>query len=123
MRALRPWAPQRYGVRVNAICPWATDTQLLGVKDMWVREKMPLNAPEDVGRVIVQCASDNTLNGTAVFVTGGRFFDTEEGVTRTLPQWMGEKNAKIFLKGQALLGLGDNWTAAGVNTNKTPSRL
>ena len=27
MRALRPWAPLKYGVRVNAICPWATDTQ------------------------------------------------------------------------------------------------
>lgn len=113
MRALRPWAPSRYGVRVNAICPWATDTQLLGVKDMWVREKMPMNTPDDVGRIIVQCSADGALNGTAVFVTGGRFFDTEEGVTRTLPQWMGAENAEIFFKGQELLGMGDNWTDAG----------
>ncbi len=36
MRALRPWAPVKYGVRANAICPWATDTQLLaGVKERW----------------------------------------------------------------------------------------
>lgn len=117
MRALRPWAPRRYGVRVNAICPWATDTQLLGVRDMWIREGMPLNTPADVGRIIAQCAADDGLNGTAVFVTGGRFFDTEEGVTRTLPQWMGEENAELFLKGQELLGMGDNWTVAGVNPN------
>ncbi|KAH8766150.1 hypothetical protein F5883DRAFT_617559 [Diaporthe sp. PMI_573] len=110
MRALRPWAPLRYGVRVNALCPWATDTQLLGVKEKWVREKMPLNTPTDVGKIILQCSSDRGLNGKAVFITGGRFFDTEEGVDRTLPQWMGEQNAKEFLKGQELLGLGDGWT-------------
>lgn len=105
MRALRPWAPQRYGVRVNALCPWATDTQLLGVKEKWVKEKMPLNTPTDVGKIILQCSADRGLNGRAVFITGGRFFDTEEGVDRTLPQWMGEQNAKEFLKGQELLGL------------------
>lgn len=105
MRALRPWAPQRYGVRVNALCPWATDTQLLGVKEKWVKEGMPLNTPTDVGKIILQCSSDRGLNGKAVFITGGRFFDTEEGVDRTLPQWMGEQNAKEFLKGQELLGL------------------
>lgn len=105
MRALRPWAPLKYGVRVNALCPWATDTQLLGVKEKWVKEKMPLNTPTDVGKIILQCSADRGLNGKAVFITGGRFFDTEEGVDRTLPQWMGEQNAKDFLKGQELLGL------------------
>lgn len=94
MRALRPWAPPRYGVRVNALCPWATDTQLLGVKERWVQEKMPLNTPTDVGKIILQCSADKGLNGRAVFITGGRFFDTEEGVDRTLPQWMGEKTPR-----------------------------
>lgn len=105
MRALRPWAPLRYGVRVNALCPWATDTQLLGVKEKWLKEKMPLNTPTDVGKIIIQCSADRGLNGKAIFITGGRFFDTEEGIDRTLPQWMGEQNAKEFLKGQELLGL------------------
>lgn len=105
MRALRPWAPLKYGVRVNALCPWATDTQLLGVKDKWVKEKMPLNTAHDVGKIMLQCSADQNLNGKAVFVTGGRFFDTEEGIDRTLPQWMGEENAKEFLKGQEILGL------------------
>jgi len=106
MRALRPWAPVKYGVRANAICPWATDTHLLsGVKDKWVKEKMPMNTPENVARLILQCAADKALNGTAVFVSGGRGFDTEEGINRTLPQWMGEENAKQFLRGQEVLGL------------------
>lgn len=106
MRALRPWAPIKYGLRANAICPWATDTQLLGgVKERWVKEKMPTNTPDDVARFILQCCADKDLNGTAVFVSGGRGFDTEEGINRTLPQWMGEQNSVEFLRGQDILGL------------------
>lgn len=106
MRALRPWAPLKYGVRVNAICPWATDTQILsGVKGRWVEENMPMNTPLDVGKILLQCSADQALNGKAVVVTGGRYFDTEEGTDRTMPQWMGEENAKEFLKGQEILGL------------------
>ena len=109
MRALRPWAPLKYGVRANAICPWATDTQLLGdVKSRWVKEEMPMNSPEDVARMIIQSAIDQNLNGKAIFVTGGRGFDTEEGIDKTQSQWMGEKNSSQFLKGQAILGLVSN---------------
>lgn len=106
MRALRPWAPVRYNVRANAICPWATDTQILaGVRKRWVEENMPLNQPEDVAKMILQCSADSKMNGRAVYVAGGRGFDTEEGHNRTLPQWLGEDNAKIWLKGQEILGL------------------
>lgn len=105
MRALRPWAPQTYGVRANAICPWATDTQLFAQRDRWLAEKLPMNQPRDVAKIIVQCSADAALNGTAVFVAGGKFFDTEVGIARTLPQWMGETNAKEWLRGQEVLGL------------------
>jgi NAD(P)-dependent dehydrogenase (short-subunit alcohol dehydrogenase family) len=106
MRALRPWAPKRFGVRANAICPWATDTQLLaGVRQRWVDERMPMNQPDDVARMIIQCAADGNMNGQAVYVAGGRGFDTEEGINKTLPQWMGEENAAVWLKGQQVLGL------------------
>ncbi|KAK3986074.1 hypothetical protein QBC44DRAFT_248925 [Cladorrhinum sp. PSN332] len=110
MRALRRFAPQKYSVRANAICPWATDTQLLsGVKQAWEKEKMPMNTPQDVAKMILQCAADGELNGKAVFVAGGRGFDTEEGIERTLPEWMGRENAEVFLRGQEILGLGGDW--------------
>ncbi|KAK4161156.1 hypothetical protein QBC43DRAFT_358209 [Cladorrhinum sp. PSN259] len=109
-RALRSYAPHHYSVRVNAICPWATDTQLLsGVKTAWEKEKMPMNTPADVAKFILQCAADSNLNGKAVFVAGGRGFDTEEGIDSTIGQWMGEENAEVFLKGQEVLGLGGDW--------------
>lgn len=106
MRALRPYTPLRYGVRVNAICPWATDTQLLaGVKDKWVQEKLPLNQPADVAGMILQCAADPSLNGRSVFVAGGKGIDTEEGYDRTQGQWMGEQLAEEWNRGQHVLGL------------------
>ncbi|KIH87784.1 oxidoreductase, short chain dehydrogenase [Sporothrix brasiliensis 5110] len=111
MRALRPYAPRRYGVRVNAICPWATDTQLLaGVVDTWVQEALPLNQPSDVAGLILQCAADATLNGKAVLVAGGTGYDTEEGYDKTQAQWMGEQLSAEFNRGQRVLGLGDGWT-------------
>ncbi|KAK4223576.1 hypothetical protein QBC38DRAFT_516659 [Podospora fimiseda] len=111
MRSLRRFTPSQFnGIRVNAICPWATDTQMLGgVKKNWEKENMPMNTPKDVAKMILQCAADETLNGKAVFVGGGRGFDTEEGIDRTLPEWMGKENAEVFLRGQEVLGLGGDW--------------
>lgn len=106
MRALRPWAPVKYNVRVNAICPWATDTQILaGVRKRWVEEDMPLNRPEDVAKMILQSGADSRLHGKAIYVAGGEGFDTEEGYDRCLPQMLGQRNAKTWLKGQEILGL------------------
>jgi len=107
MRALRPWAPPLHGIRANAICPWATATALLaeGVRERWAEEKLPINSAEDVARQIVQCAADGQLNGKAVFVSGGRGFDTEEGVDKTMGTWMGVENEKEWRRGQVVLGL------------------
>ncbi|KAH7367041.1 hypothetical protein B0T11DRAFT_315576 [Plectosphaerella cucumerina] len=112
MRSLRQWAPAKYGVRVNTICPWATDTQLMDqVRAKWVEEGLPINTTEKVGKLIVQCACDKDLNGRAVLVGGGRGFDMEEGLDRTLPQWMGAELYKDFHRGQEAIGLGDDWSS------------
>ncbi|KIX04730.1 uncharacterized protein Z518_05600 [Rhinocladiella mackenziei CBS 650.93] len=106
MRALRPFLPPVYGLRVNAICPWATDTQLLsGVRTAWVKNLMPMNTPGDVARYIIQVTAEPSTHGKALFVTGGNAVDIEEGINRTEPQWLGEKNSKDLNAGQVILGL------------------
>lgn len=131
MRALRGFISQLYGLRVNAICtilpvsgsfsflfepfslthmsclgPWATDTQLLsGVRDEWTKNNMPMNTPGDVAKYIIQVTADQTAHGKALFVTGGNAVDIEEGLNRTEPQWLGEKNSRELNEGQVILGL------------------
>ncbi|KAK6380779.1 hypothetical protein LTS17_004980 [Exophiala oligosperma] len=110
MRALRGFISQLYGLRVNAICPWATDTQLLsGVRDEWTKNNMPMNTPSDVAKYIIQVTADQTAHGKALFVTGGNAVDIEEGLNRTEPQWLGEKNSRELNEGQVILGLGMDW--------------
>ncbi|KIV78856.1 hypothetical protein PV11_06465 [Exophiala sideris] len=110
MRALRPFAAPLYGIRINAICPWATDTQLLsGVRAEWTKNNMPMNKPSDVARYIIQVSADQQAHGKALFVTGGNAVDIEEGLNRTEPQWLGEKNSRELNQGQVILGLGMDW--------------
>lgn len=104
MRSLRAWAPAKFGVRVNAICPWATDTQLMdSVRSVWAERGLPINTPSEVGQFILQCAVDAELNGRSVLVGGGKGYDTESGIDQTLPQWMGVL-ADDFHRGQEALG-------------------
>lgn len=51
MRSLRPHLPKTHNIRVNAICPWMTDTgMVLGIRDAWIAEKLPVNQPEGVDK-------------------------------------------------------------------------
>ncbi|KAF5239831.1 hypothetical protein FAUST_4716 [Fusarium austroamericanum] len=110
MRSLRGPGVTNFDVRINAVCPWATDTQMIDkVRSFWERNRLPINKPAEVGSLIVQLAADKTLNGKSVLVAGGRGFDTEEGIDRTMPEWFGEFTEE-FLRGQEVLGTGGQWS-------------
>lgn len=105
MRSLRGYLPSTFNVRLNVVCPWATDTQMFdNIRDMWVRESLPLNTPDQVARIVVQCTADQRIHGRAVYIAGGKGFDIEEGIDRLEPEWMGETQARDLAKGQSVLG-------------------
>jgi hypothetical protein len=66
---------------------------------------MPLNTPLDVAKYIIQVTAEPTTHGRALFVTGGNAVDIEEGLDRTEPEWLGEKNSRELNAGQVILGL------------------
>ncbi|KAH7124570.1 short-chain dehydrogenase/reductase SDR [Dactylonectria macrodidyma] len=106
MRSLRRYLLSAFDVRINVVCPWATDTPMLGgVRERWVRESLPMNTPDQVARLILQCAGDPDIHGKAVYVAGGEGFDIEEGINRLEPDWLGEQQAADLAKGQGVLGL------------------
>ena len=54
LRSLRLYTLANFGVRINAICPSMTTTQMVaGVQDGWIASGNPINRPEDVAEVIV----------------------------------------------------------------------
>jgi len=111
MRSLRPYLPKYYGIRVNAICPWMTDTQMVdGIREGWYKEGLPVNQPGDVGRVIIEMGITRAWNGRAILVEGGRGWDIEEGLAATEEIWLDKKVAESVEKGQVLLGDGGDWT-------------
>ncbi|KAH7317830.1 hypothetical protein BKA65DRAFT_515258 [Rhexocercosporidium sp. MPI-PUGE-AT-0058] len=128
IRSLRPYLPKTYNVRLNAICPWMTDTVMVtGVKEGWVKEGLPINTPEHVARVIIETALGGRMqdefeeegegegegakkvvryNGRAVFVEGGRGWDIESGIEGTEEIWLGEEVSRTLSRGQEVLGDG-----------------
>lgn len=97
-------------IRTNAICPWMTETRMVsGIEESWKEAGLPRNKAIDVARVIVGVMVAESLNGEALYVEGGRAWGIEEGIDRTQPQWMGEKQSRDFQKGQEVLGTGENW--------------
>ena len=55
MRALRLYVPRVFpGVRVNAICPSYTETQMVrGIKSGWIANGLPTQGPDDVAKILV----------------------------------------------------------------------
>lgn len=111
MRALRKvLIKEPYAIRTNAICPWMTETRMVsGIEESWKEAGLPRNRAIDVARVIAGVMVAESLNGEALYVEGGRAWGIEEGIERTQPQWMGEKQSRDFQKGQEVLGTGENW--------------
>lgn len=111
MRCLRQYLPyQAHRLRVNAVCPWMTDTVMSkGIRDAWVKAGLPMNVPVDVGRIIVGLLVDSQLNGTSMYVEGGRGWEMEANLDRLEPQWLGEEPSRTLAIGQKVLGDGEDW--------------
>jgi NAD(P)-dependent dehydrogenase (short-subunit alcohol dehydrogenase family) len=125
VRSLRPCLRKTHQARVNAICPWMTDTGMVdGIRGDWVAEKLPVNTPEMVARLIVEVAVGRPdsyaeacweekgiagYNGRAVFVEGGRGWDIEEGINANEEEWLGKDVSRTVNRGQVVLGDGTDW--------------
>lgn len=75
------------------------------MRESWIKHNLPLNTPLDVARHVIQVSADPKAHGKALFVSGGKAVDIEEGLNQTEPQWLGEKHSHDLNEGQVVLGL------------------
>lgn len=81
-----------------------------GIQDNWVKVGLPTNSPMDVAKITAGLVVDEKLNGTSMYVEGGRGWEIEGNLDRLEPEWLGEAPSRSLAKGQAVLGSGSNWT-------------
>ena len=101
-------------IRVNSICPGMTDTKSKFLWFYWetkseltnevAQKVVPLfranntavNTPEDVARLVLALGSTDSMNGKAILAIGGRAWDFEDGLDRTISQWLGEMPSQLL---------------------------
>ncbi|KAJ5087105.1 hypothetical protein NUU61_008412 [Penicillium alfredii] len=114
MRSLRTYisSPYKHNLRVNTVCPWITQTDSMKkIELQWKQANLPSNTPQEVASVAAGVLTDQSLNGTSMYVEGGRAWEIEQNIDRLEAQWLGETPSKSLAMGQALLDDGAIWTA------------
>jgi hypothetical protein len=94
----------RQSSQISGIAPWLTKTTFTSKEllDLWEKEGLPLNTPEDVAKAIT-VAVLNEMNGKCLFVAGGDFVEIEEGLEDGVQEWLGQKVGKEWKRGIMLL--------------------
>lgn len=104
MRSLRAKLYPGVGIRVNAFCPWLVPTAMTaGLEGLFRNAELPINELPDVAQRVAEVCCDKTLNGKALYLEGGRAWDVEEGIDRTQPQWLGERQTADLQRGDEIL--------------------
>jgi NAD(P)-dependent dehydrogenase (short-subunit alcohol dehydrogenase family) len=114
MRSLRTYvsSPYKHYLRINTICPWVTQTDSIKkVEAQWKQAELPINTPEQVATLATGVLTDRSLNGTSMFIEGGRAWEIEQNIDRLESEWLGEAPSKVLALGQELLDDGSIWTA------------
>lgn len=106
MHALRKSETMREGMRVNCINPSFVSTAMTqSFAKTWTSSGMPVNTPQYIAEVVLGLASQKSANGMALYISGNKSWDIEEGLARTAKDWMGEAMA-----GMGTQGSRDEWT-------------
>lgn len=99
MRSMRKTIYPREGTRVNAVCPGVTETVMtLPIIDDFRKSGQALNSAEDVAKVIVGLLLQTDWNGKAIYVEDGNGWEIEDGIMRTMPDWLGPEPTERLMK-------------------------
>lgn len=91
MRSMRKVLWERDAIRINVLCPGMTESNMtVGISDVFRNKNQPVNVPDDLAKPLLGFCTEKGMYGKAIYVEAGRCWEIEDGITRTMPQWLGE---------------------------------
>lgn len=97
LRSFKPISVKNFGIRVNVVCPTATDTPMVAAAMDYVRQVgAPLSTPGGCGKIIQQLALDPKHHGEVVVILNDRGWDIEAGLDRTRHVWLDDEPATLL---------------------------
>jgi len=86
---------ERDHIRVNAICPAITDSQMTAnIINSFKETKQAVNTCDDVAKYIVGLELATSMYGKAVYIEGGRGWEFIDGLDASMPTWLGQGPAE-----------------------------
>ncbi|KAJ5729211.1 uncharacterized protein N7483_003719 [Penicillium malachiteum] len=96
------------GIRVNAIAPFLTPTQITaGFAERWREEGLEENTPGRVASAIAYVSLDESRKGECILVAGSYLREMESSRTKLLPTWIGSDLVDFMARAmQFFVGIG-----------------
>ncbi|KAF2103350.1 NAD(P)-binding protein [Rhizodiscina lignyota] len=110
MRSLRKVIYPREGTRINAVCPGVTDTDMTAaIINDFRKSGQAINSADDVAKVVVGLLTKDDWNGKAVYVEDSNGWEIEDGIVRTMPDWLGKEPTERMMRHLKQISSGAAW--------------
>jgi hypothetical protein len=70
-----------------------------GIYPAFAERGLATNSPDDVAISLVGLLAEKEMFGKGLYVEGGKSWELEDGIVKTMPQWLGEGPTKRLWEG------------------------
>jgi NAD(P)-dependent dehydrogenase (short-subunit alcohol dehydrogenase family) len=100
IRSLRKSLYQQDKIRINVVCPGLTESNMTdGIFSAFAQRGLATNSPDEVALSIAGLLTEKDMYGKGIYVEGGKCWELEDGIVKTMPQWLGEGPTKRLWEG------------------------